>query len=194
MAATLYEYYNTDPDLGPGDDIRYSRPKGQTFTSATLFNITSVKLVLTRSVANDPGTVTVAIYATSGGLPVGEALISGTTNGSTLTTDNAGEWREITFDHDRVLTADVMYAIVVKVAFGTVDSSLYWKVDGLGSTYPNGTRVYSSDMGGTWNYHDGSDFMFECWGDVPVFAAPSERTTIKTLVVFANDKVWYEDA
>lgn len=191
--ATLYEHYNTDPDAGGGDDLRYTRPKGQTFTSATAFNITSVKLLLDRSVANDPGTVTISIYNTVDGLPAGAALISGTTDGSTLTTDTAGEWREITFDNDRVLAADVMYAIVVSVASGTPDSALLWKLDAVASTYANGTRVYSGDTGGNWTLHDGSDFMFECWGDTPAFGPPSERATIKTLVVFANDKVWYED-
>jgi len=190
--ATLYEHYNTGY-VAAGIYPNYTEPQGQTFTSAVAFNITSVKIRMYRSVANSPGTITVSIYSTSGGVPTGDALISGTTDGSTLTTAGDGEWREITFDSDRVLTADVMYAIVITVASGTEDNSLIVKVDNTAPTYTGGTRVYSLNTGGSWTAHPTVDCMFECWGNTPVFEPPSEKATIKTLVVFANDKVWYED-
>lgn len=191
--ATLYEYYNTGDVAGATAYLSDDKPRGQTFTSATAFNIASVKLKLYRAVADDPGIITVAIHSTSGGVPVGDALISGTTDGSTLTTAAAGEWREITFDTDRVMAADVMYAIVITAVSGSPALALRFKGDNTGPTYTGGTFVYSEDTGSTWTAHATIDLMFECWGDTPAFAAPSDRITIKKLVVFANDKVFYED-
>ena len=80
FADSMYEYYNTGDDASGrayGNEWR-----AQTFTPSVSFNITSVKLKLFRE--GNPGTVTVSIRATSGGVPTGSDLCWGTTNGSTL--------------------------------------------------------------------------------------------------------------
>lgn len=159
LAASMYEYYNT----GENSFVYMtgSRWAGQTFTPSVAHTITSVKLMLYRTLS--PGTVTVSIRATSGGLPTGSDLCSGTTNGNTLTTASAGEWREITLGSGYGLSAGTQYAIVVRA---TGPGSVQWLADGTSPTYGGGTAVLSlTDAGLTWTLPGAYDFMFEEWGD-----------------------------
>ena len=90
--ATLYEYLNTgDNDSG---SVYGAVWNSQSFTPTIAHIITSIKLLLYR--IGSPGTLTVSIRATDGsGHPTGADLVSGTTDGATLTT---------TTDSDRFLT------------------------------------------------------------------------------------------
>lgn len=161
--ATLYQYYIAGDDSRA--DIYDARWPTQTFTPSTNHIITSVKLLLYRN--NNPGTVTVSIRATSGGVPTGADLCSGTTNGNTLETADPYEWREITFSAGALLLADTMYAIVVRATGGDASNSLYWRYDGLNATYPGGQMDFSTDSGVTWpNPTPDGDYMFEDWGDL----------------------------
>lgn len=110
----LYEHYNT------GDDGQFLISSAdtwiaQTFTPSIAHTITSVKLLLFRGVGATPGTLTVHIKATDvSGHPTGDDLCSGTTDGDTLTTNSAGEWREITLGAGALLGADTKYAIILE--------------------------------------------------------------------------------
>jgi hypothetical protein len=109
-----------------------------------------------------PGTVTVSIRATSGGLPVGGDLCSGTIDGNTLTTDTAGAVYEISLGDGAVLNAGVQYAIVVRAPSGDYSNEV--EIKGSGDTYPRGTGVYSTDSGSTWGKQSSYDLYFEDWG------------------------------
>ena len=116
---TLYERYTTGEDHAAGIYGRYW--KGQTFTIGNTganenHNITSVKLKLFRQ--GSPGMLTVHIRATSGGKPTGSDLTSGTTDGNTLTTAYAGEWREIALTPYE-LSANTQYAQIVQTSLAT---------------------------------------------------------------------------
>ncbi|GEM_PF-282338 len=154
---TLHEYYNT------GDDTAHSFYgvywDAQTFTPQVTHQIASVKLLLYRT--GNPGTVTVSIRATSGGLPTGADLASGTTNGNTLPDTSPGEWHTITFTTPITLTAGTMYAIVVRVPSGSTTNRLHWRFDSTSATYPRGTKCRSSDSGSSWTSDTTHDFMFE---------------------------------
>jgi len=159
--ATLYEYYNT------GDDAYWGGPYGahwgaQTFTPATAHKITSVKLKLFR--IGSPGTATVSIRATDGnGLPTGADLCSGTIDGNTLTTNEAGLWYEITLGAGYNLAASTKYAIVVRQN-GDADNHVGWRGDWTNPTYAGGSFAQSADSGATWSAGTDIDFMFEDWG------------------------------
>jgi len=163
MAAELQESYNT------GDDGYVSIDQGhwesQTFTAGSDYDISSVKLLLYRTVTYSPGTVYVTIRATApseaGRAPTGSDLASGTTDGSTLTTSTAGEWREITFGSPLSLTNGVEYAIVV-VCDNAANFALKWRGKSTGA-YANGNRASSSD-GSSWTAST-RDNMFETWGE-----------------------------
>ena len=164
MAAELQESYNT------GDDGYVSIDQGhweaQLFTAGSDYDISSVKLLLYRHGTYSPGTVYVTIRATAPGgidgyIPTGGDLASGTADGSTLTTDSGGEWKEITFDTPYALSTGVEYAIVV-VCDNVANFALKWRGKSAG-TYADGNRASSSD-GSTW-YSSTRDNMFETWGE-----------------------------
>lgn len=165
MASVLKDYYNTGSTTGA-----YSKSTtwlAQTFTAGSTYSITSVKLLLYRSAAQAPGTVTVSIRAvgTSPYPPITPDLTSGTTDGNTLTANTAGEWREITFSTPITLVSGTRYAIVLRCA-GTQSNPLYWRVHTISSVYPNGdycTNTYSG-INGLWGVFSGYDCMFETWG------------------------------
>jgi hypothetical protein len=134
--------------------------KGQTFTPLKKHRITSVKLKMRRF--GSPGTVTVSIRATSGGVPVGEDLCSGTIDGNTLTTATGGAVYEISLGDGAILKAGVQYAIVARAPSG--DGSNYVTIYASDNTYPRGTEVYSSNSGSTWERQSSYDLYFEDWG------------------------------
>lgn len=158
--ATKYEYYIINEDHARA--IHYW--KAQTFTPSVGHIITSVKLKLYR--INTPGTITARIRATdANGAPTGSNLCSGTTDGDTLTTDTAGEWREITFSPGALLLAGTKYAIVYNGG-GTDTNRVYAREDESTLAYLDGNEFFSDSMsdGGNWTSQT-IDIMFEEWGD-----------------------------
>lgn len=160
--ATLQDYYNTGDSYNTaphGANTWYA----QTFTANKDYTILSVKLLLYR--VNEPGTLTVAITATDGsGHPTGADLCSGTTDADTLTTNSAGEWREITFGAPYSLSSSVKYAIILKAPGANGSSILVlWRVDSASPTYSGGTVELTSDGGSSWIDKSNYDAMFETY-------------------------------
>ena len=159
--ANRYEYYNTGDN---GNVLAYGNSwLGQSFTPSIAHTITSIKLKLRRD--GSPGTVTVSIKATDGsGHPTGGDLCSGTTDGNTLTTYFAGEWREITLGEGYQLSASTKYAIVVRAPSGGGGNTLRWRTR-TPSTYAGGDLEESFDGGSSWFTDVDYDQMFEEWGE-----------------------------
>ena len=178
--ATLYEKYITG-DNGAAN-IAGVLWDGQTFTPSTAHLISSVKLKWYRF--GSPGTITVAIRATSGAVPTGADLTSGTYDGNTLTTATGGAWYEITLDSTYSLLASTKYAIVVSLG-GDASNYLAWRVDSVGGAYAGGQRVHSPDSGVSWvsgSPYNGQDFMFEEWGSDSETSATSVTTQAVTVI------------
>lgn len=175
--ATLYESYNTgdNSNIGMGGVVW----RAQTFTPTIAHLITSIKLLAYR--LGLPGTATVSIRATSGGAPTGIDLCSGTTSASTLTTDTAGEWREITLGAGALLTAGVKYAIVIAAPSGNLTTKiLYLRIREPVGGYAGGSTYDSGDSGASWTAHpEDEDYMFEDWG---TSGAPEVATDPATLI------------
>jgi len=172
ISNTSYEKYITGDDDGASS--YYDRWTGQSFTIGNVGTnvsqyITSVRLKLYKT--GNPGAVTVSIRATelSGGpppnvpIPTGSDLTTGTTNGDTLTTDTAGEWRNITLTH-YALTKGVTYAICIRAVSGDTDNRVYWRCNSTSSGYAGGHIHLSTDSGSTWSYYDTIDAIFELYG------------------------------
>lgn len=156
--ATLYESYNTGDDdvvALSGNNLR-----GQTFTPSTSHTIKSVKLKLYQ--IGTPGTLTVRIESTSGGLPTDTVLVSNTLDGTTLTTDTGGAFAEITLGAGYALSSGVTYAIVCSCDGADSSNCIRWRFDGSSPSYTGGSYVLKS---GTWSADTGRDVMFEDWGD-----------------------------
>lgn len=102
-----------------------------------------------------------SIYATGVGVDLGD---TGTTQGNDLTTNEAGEWKEVTVGNVE-LTASIKYAIVVRVLGGDTDNKIHWRVDWTGATYAGGNAQSSADSSSNWTDYSDADMMFEEWGD-----------------------------
>lgn len=142
---------------------------GQTFTPGESFTIDTVNLKMYR--VGSPGTITVGIRATSGGDPTGADLTAGTTDGNTLTTGTGGEWRTIDLTN-YALSADTMYAIVVRAAAGNSSNKGLWRLDTTGG-FSGGEATQSGDGGSSWSTIAGDDFTF----DIPGGTAASVTAT-----------------
>lgn len=113
--ATLYDYYQTGADQPTQIDTANDRV-AQTFTTTVDYSISAVALRMLRAGGTGtPGMITVSIRTTLAGEPTTTVLATGTTNGNTLTTDAAGEWRTITFTSITPLSVNTKYAIVINV-------------------------------------------------------------------------------
>lgn len=143
LRAPAIEKYTTDDD---NFDYVYSSDYiGQTFTPSYPHTIRGVRLLLYRLAGGSPGTVTVSIRATAGGVPTGADLAVGTTDGNTLPTGSPYEWREITFSSPLALTAATMYAICVTSPGLQNANRLNWRIDATAPAYAGGTGLSYAD-------------------------------------------------
>lgn len=181
--ATRYEYYNTGDDAEA--QVMWGAPYwgAQTFTPLIAHTITSVKLKLQRH--GTPGNLTVSIRATIEESPwiVTPDLITGTTDGNTLTDEEGGEWREIFLGDGVGLLADTKYAICARCYGANVSNHVGWRGDSGDGAYPRGRAMMSTNGGSTWSVSalSGWDLMFEEWG-VPAVSAPTVTTDPATSI------------
>ncbi len=159
----LFDSYTT------GDDS-FSRAQGvnwiaQSFLASADYSIESVQLLIYRE--GDPGTVTVSIRGdTTGEVPVSPDLAAGTFVGSTLTTDSAGEWKEITFSSPASLVTGTRYHIVVRAPTGNATNCVDWRRDSS-TGYATGSLSINTNNGtdGSWsNLGALYDQMFQTYG------------------------------
>ncbi|MBA7568973.1 hypothetical protein ES708_10710 [subsurface metagenome] len=159
----LFEHYNTGANTYIS--VMYIYWRGQTFTPSISHKIDTVKMLVYRY--GSPGTCTVSIRATAGGLPTGADLCSGTFDADTLTTNPDGEWVEVDLGKGTALTASTKYAIVARCPDGDVRFNMMrWRCKSPDGDYAEGAAfsgVYES-----WSLEpNNADFMFEEWG-IPI--------------------------
>ena len=157
----LVDFFNTGDDSQ--GDFQSSEWMAQTFQASENYDIASVKLQFFRT--GSPGTLTVSIRATSGGLPTGSDLASGTFDTSSITTSSPGDWYEISFGTPYSLSSGTTYAIVCRVPSGNGSNYLLWRTD-TAAGYANGQRCGSSDSGANWSAVSTQDLMFETYSAV----------------------------
>lgn len=186
--ADIYESYYTGDNSGWGLPVKEAATDklGQTFTPSESHTITSVRLKLLR--IGSPGTITVAIYATSEGYPTGDALCSGTRNGNTVTTSSSGSFYEITLGSGAVLSSGTKYVIILTAPEGTITTDIIkWRVDSIGATYSGGDAIQYPNMylEDVWGTREGADFMFICYGsslpEKPINPTPDDEASDVTL-------------
>ncbi len=156
----LQDFYNTGGDSFLSvDSLRWA---GQIFTASSTYTTDTMRFLMYRG--GLPGTVTIILEGESAGKPDGNVLAIGTTDGDTLTTDTAGEWRELTWDTPFEVTSGTKYAVYAK-ATGTT-FALNLKRDVSSPSYAGGTTVtYSA----AWAVQSGSDTLFEIYSEPAVF-------------------------
>jgi hypothetical protein len=117
-----------------------------------------------REAGTMPGSYTVDIYATSGGLPTGASLASASVTSSGI----SSSYGEVTFNFaDITVTAGAKYAIVAKQTSTTsISNSTYWG-HADGASYSGGASYYSSNSGSSWTALSG-DWTFKVYGTLGV--------------------------
>ncbi|GAH76262.1 unnamed protein product, partial [marine sediment metagenome] len=162
----IFEKYTAGDD---GNDKAYGANWiSQCFRAQRGHKLYSVKLKLYRT--GLPGIVNVDIYGgfhyyetgTTNKLRLlGSALVSGTTDGDTLTDTSPGEWREITFPSQIEIIPGMMYVIQVTAPGGSVSNQVNWRYK-ASSTYTQGVAVeFTSDVDSYGEVSEHRTYMFE---------------------------------
>ena len=151
----------------------------QTFTSFSNHTAIQVALKCFRNDVGASGTLTFGIYATSGGLPTGSALATGTLDVSTLDSVTPGSFEIITLNSGVALIAGTRYAIVISGSISAGDF-VFFRTSGA-TNYAFGTRAFSVNAGGSWTAYAGNttDTLFKIYdATIPtaqvIFAAGTE--------------------
>jgi hypothetical protein len=180
----VIDSYTTGEDASAGFSNTYWL--AQTFTASISYSITSVIVKLHKGGGTPSADVTVSIRNTSGGLPYGSDLTSGTTVGSTLPV-SPGEERTITLTPYN-LVKGTKYAIVVRGG-GTGSYPAYVRDDSSIPAYSGGNVCYAADSGVTWYSATNLDMMFQTIGTT---SPPTDKVFSKALVAIGGNEVWYE--
>ena len=194
------EYYLTQ--VTPGEEEVYgTRWIAIQFTALWAHTIYSARLRMYRE--GLPGTVTISIRSSL----TGADLCSATLDGDTLTTDTAGEWREITFSTQAELGFLGEYYIVVRATGGDTSNSVHLIAD-ADEVYPGGVNYYSTNGGGSWSRHSGYSYSYLClfeefgrdlsrgilYGGCEVFglsfSGPNGQFTIRRFFANASGDSW----
>lgn len=159
----LQDYYN----LGDDGQLAYSTTtwRGQTFTASSNYDLTSIKIKVYKT--GSVGNTVVEVYATSGGLPTGSALSTGSIANTSLSF--SATWTEITMSAFSPVSG-TQYAITVH----STGSTCWWRRDATSPTYAGGTAISSSDSGSSWSSSPTLDYMFEVYGTSSIVIAPAE--------------------
>ncbi len=188
--SVLAQYYNTgDDDFELQYSVTGSKEEAQTFTASQNYTMVTWKFLIYR--IGLPGTVSFQLYTTDENGHPDTPIFARGFGGNTLTTNPAGEWKEITITSFGAITSGTKYAIIIAGGDDPSDC-VVWRKDGSSSTFTGGDRVGSVDDGANWTTYAGEDFMFEIYAD-SLFAPPSDKVTIRRLIAAAANKIWYED-
>ncbi len=154
VLAGLKEFHNA-PDNGSAI-FGVAAWMGQTFTPVVGHTLANVRAKLSKAVGSTVGTLTIAIRATSGGLPTGADIVSVSFDGNTLSETPVTNWFRVFMS--TVLSVGVLYAIII-YAPASDASAVIWRLDAAAG-YTVGESVSSANSGVTWTTV-GSDQMFE---------------------------------
>jgi hypothetical protein len=143
---------------------------GQTFTAGKTGNLDRVDLDLAIA-GNVTEPLTVGIYASSGGVPTGSALGSGTVSAASLQKQQQGGsflWTPVSISPAVAITAGQQYAIVISDPnqVDYFDNGYVWAAACGPNPYSGGVFVESSDSGSSWEPTLCSS-AFKTYVDVP---------------------------
>jgi len=159
----------------------------QTFTASSNYSLTSVACPLYRAPTQNPGIVTVNIYAVDGsGHPTGDVLCYGTTDGDTLPTSYGSRvWREFVLNTPVILVSGTKYAIVMYPTESEANDAVTWSGDI--DNYAGGNAEESLDHGRTWTASvSPSDLGFKTYEKNG--SAPNKTITINKPNLFGGER------
>lgn len=154
--------------------------RAETFTTTGAFALTRIDIDIYASTTGLSDNVTLCIFATSGGSPTGSSLgCSASIAGSALPL-NFGTLTTFTWGSTVALSASTKYAIVASRS-GAINSSLYYKIQGLtsGSTFSGGSD-------GVFNGSAWSMFSAEVWNFAVYALVPGTTYYFQTVTTQPN--------
>lgn len=157
-SATQYDCYETGGDANQ-IDIYGAEWAYQTFTTTQTHTVSSVWLYIQKT--GTPGTITLSIRHTSGGVPTGADLGTATFVGSSLAVTHS--WYEFVFSPEISLESATMYAIVVRNISQDTANDVQWRWTTAGG-FANGNAGHSHDSGSSWTSDALADQLFCIWG------------------------------
>ncbi len=134
---------------------------GVTFVTTAAYNLIRVGMKMYR--AGSPGTVTISIRATSGGLPTGDDLVTTTFDGNTLGTTSPGAFVYVDFPTALSVSNATTYAIIVRALSGNMSNLVYLRL--TSTSYSNYKKINSSNSGSSWSSSSGP-YLFETYAAV----------------------------
>lgn len=163
-ATTTWQVSNSADDwTGQTFTIGVNGPQTDVVCSAITFRLRR---------ASSPGTLTCELTTVDGNQePSTDVIASGTTDGDTLPTADAGELRKITFSSSVKLKSGVMYACYIRATGADVTNTWSMRYIG-GAPYGNlsgvGAQVVSTSGAGGFTIISNNDnnFALEVTGDV----------------------------
>ncbi len=188
--STLKDYYDTgaDNDLG----LTYATRWAMNFTAGSSYSFVSVALLMYRA-GTSTGTVTVSIRAVDvNNKPTGDVLATGTFAGDTLTTNTAGEWKEIVFTTPLAVTVNTKYEIQCYRSSST--NSVLWKYNTTGA-YTGGEALRSTNYGTSWTIYTEFDAMFRTYAaDVAYIDSSATLPVVSDLTASLTEVDTFEGA
>ena len=179
MSFSLQDSYTSSNagDNGFGSSGTYV--ECETFIAGSSYTITRIDLPLYKF-SGSSGNVTVAVRATSGGLPTGSNLCSSSMAYSSLPASNDGtNWIEFDLGAGTALTSGTTYVILVTTTSSAIG---IWRWD-TSHGYANGNRVYSTN-GVTYFADTSKDYVFKTYSgssSTSVTVTPDALTLSLTL-------------
>ena len=166
-----YEFFINDTGNTNGGGGVYWR--GQTFTPTTSHYLQAVKLKLNLN-TTAAGNFTVSIRATSGGLPTGPDLGSGSIPVSSI--PNNYSVVTIQMSTNVPVNTGTQYAIVWRATSLIAAGNITIREKDPSTDYVGGAMVDSSNSGSTWSNNPTYDIYFEEWG-IPLTTLPVVSTS-----------------
>lgn len=157
----LFEYYTSGDNNNLSIHAQYYA--GQTFAPLIAHTIESVRVKLSR-LSTAVSVFRIQIKATSGGVPAGPVLASGSIMTSGVGRYPVKTWVIVSLGAGAKLKAGVEYAIIGYSDYSS--SNLVWWCDSTSPTYPRGITVFSANFGSRWTKYPNLDTMFQDWGEL----------------------------
>jgi len=183
---TLRESFDTGDDTA--ENIRGANWASQTYLTTSAYTLNELHIYAKRT--GSPGTCTLALRATSAGLPTGSDLASGTFDGNAISTADA--WITVTQSAYDVSNATT-YAIVLSCPSGSVGNQVSWRMDSANG-YGSGSYISSSNSGSSWTADTTYDFMFRVYGtDISggTGSSTTSATSTDAMIDYETRNVYY---
>lgn len=95
--------------------------------------------------------------------PIGEPLITVTRLTGDVPTPPPYKFFNFDFVRPAFLSKNIEYALILSAPTGDAGHKIYWREDQVGTNYPRGGTLFSTDGGITWLYAEFGDYTFRTY-------------------------------